>query len=308
MSQLIIHNYPQSPVAEKVRVALGIKGLTWRWVEIPRVPPKPDLMPLTGGFRRTPVMQVGADIYCDSQCILRELERRFPEPSFFPPGTAGMPWALSRWTDGELFKLAVMLVMGSAVDQMPAELAADRARLYLGPDGDFHAVTGDLPHIEAQIRAELGWLDQRLATGRRFILGDQPALPDVLAYKIVWFIRGRWSGAGDFLAEFPALEAWEDRVEAIGHGEHTELSSADALEIARMAEPTTSAHEDPRDPQGLSPGMVVTITPDSDSGDPLVEGVVRHVDRDTIAIDREDPRVGLVCVHFPRVGYRVHRA
>ena len=76
MSEIILHNYPESPVAEKVRIALGIKGLEWLSVKIPRIPPKPLLMPLTGGYRRTPVMQIGADIYCDSQCIIRELERR----------------------------------------------------------------------------------------------------------------------------------------------------------------------------------------------------------------------------------------
>ena len=92
MPEIILHHYPQSPVAEKVRVGLGIKGLAWASVEIPRIPPKPLLMPLTGGYRRTPVMQIGADIYCDSQCILREIERRHPQPSFYPGGADGMAW------------------------------------------------------------------------------------------------------------------------------------------------------------------------------------------------------------------------
>ena len=99
MSEIILHHYPPSPFSEKVRVALGMKKLAWRSVEIPRVPPKPELMPLTGGYRRTPVMQIGADIYCDSQCILRELQRRFPQPTFYPGGADGLPWAVNRWTD-----------------------------------------------------------------------------------------------------------------------------------------------------------------------------------------------------------------
>ena len=93
--QVILHHYPQSPVTEKVRVELGLKGLTWKSVKIPRLPPKPNLMP---------VMQVGADIYCDSTCIIRELEHRFPEPTLFPSGTHGLPWALEQWTDGSLFQ------------------------------------------------------------------------------------------------------------------------------------------------------------------------------------------------------------
>ena len=63
MSEIILHHYPQSPVSEKVRIGLGIKGLAWRSVQIPRLPPKPDLMPLTGGFRRPPVLQIGAALY-----------------------------------------------------------------------------------------------------------------------------------------------------------------------------------------------------------------------------------------------------
>ena len=69
MKDIIFHNYSQSPVAEKVRVGFGIKQLKWYSVEIPRLPPKPMLTKLTGGYRRTPVMQIGADIYCDSLCI-----------------------------------------------------------------------------------------------------------------------------------------------------------------------------------------------------------------------------------------------
>ena len=80
MSEIILHNYPASPVAEKVRKGLGLKGLAWRDVEIPRLPPKPDVVALTGGYRRTPVMQIGADIYCDSQCITG-VRKGWPLPS-----------------------------------------------------------------------------------------------------------------------------------------------------------------------------------------------------------------------------------
>ena len=128
-NDIIFHNYPQSPVAEKVRVAFGIKGLHWYDVEIPRLPPKPLLTALTGGYRRTPVMQIGADIYCDSQCIIRELEKRYPSPTFMPTSDAGLMWCLSRWTDGALFDLSVKIVLGSAGDNLPADFAEDRGRL-----------------------------------------------------------------------------------------------------------------------------------------------------------------------------------
>ena len=75
---VILHHFAQSPFSEKIRLIFGLKNIAWTSVLISRIMPRPDLMPMTGGYRRTPVMQIGADIYCDTQCIIRELERRFP--------------------------------------------------------------------------------------------------------------------------------------------------------------------------------------------------------------------------------------
>ncbi|GBF25213.1 hypothetical protein MnTg02_00243 [bacterium MnTg02] len=308
MSEIIFHHYPQSPVSEKVRIGFGIKTLAWRSVHIPRIPPKPDLMPLTGGYRRTPVMQIGADIYCDSQCILRELQNRFPEPTFYPGGGDGMVWGVSRWTDGELFTHIIKLVLGSNADDLPEDFAKDRGRLYLGPNYDLKKQQADLPHIISQIRAEFGWMDQRLATGRRFMLGDHPGLPDALAYYLVWFVRGRWDKGPEFLSQFEALVAWETRVAAIGHGQPSEMDASEALEIARSCEIKTIEQTDPNDPQSLVLGQEVEILPDSDGGDPAVRGTVHYAGRETIAIKHTNERAGTVCIHFPRVGFRIRPA
>ena len=93
---IILHHFDRSPFSEKIRVVFGHKGLSWRSVRIPPIMPKPDLMPLTGGYRRTPVMQIGADVFCDTQIIIREIERRFPSPTLFPPGAAGVTLGAER--------------------------------------------------------------------------------------------------------------------------------------------------------------------------------------------------------------------
>ena len=257
MAEIILHHYPQSPVSEKVRVALGIKGLDWHSVTIPRLPPKPELMPLTGGYRLTPVMQAGADVYCDSICIIRELERRFPEPSLFPGGAAGMIWGVGRWTDGALFRNVIALVFIDAGESMPAEFWADRGTLYFGAGFDQDAIRAQLPELLADIRAQLGWMEARAATGRTFMLGDRPGLPDALCYYLLWFIRGRYSKGPEFLSQFPNLCAWEQRVAVLGHGSPSELSAAEALEIAKGAEPAAPEIVDPDDPLGLQFGDTV---------------------------------------------------
>jgi glutathione S-transferase len=306
-SEIILHNYPQSPVAEKARVALGIKNLPWRSVEIPRLAPKPMLTKLTGGYRRTPVMQIGADIYCDTQCILRELERRYPSPSFFPTGDAGLMWSLSRWTDGALFDLAVKVVLGSAGDGLPKDFAEDRGRLYLGSDwaAGLKAANAALPHLASQFRAPLSWANDQLSDGRAFLLGDAPAAIDAQMFHVIWFLRGRWDKGPAFLSEFSHLERWEKSVEAIGHGTMTDMSPEDAIQRATDFEPITAPQADPLDPQGLVPGMRVTVSPDLDGGEQPVEGEIVVANADTVTLLWTEPDVGNIGVHFPRAGYRV---
>ncbi len=307
MTDIILHHYPQSPVAEKVRVGLGIKRASWRSVEVERLPPRRELAPMIGDYRRVPVMQIGADLYCDSQCILRELQNRLPEPTFYPGGAAGLPWAVGRWMETSVFDAGVAVVLGGSADDMPENFARDRARLYFGPDGNVQDLKADIAHNIAQVRGQLGWIDERMASGRAFILGDDPGLPDAMAYYLIWFLRGRWSGGADLLSEFPALEAWEARVREIGYGTSTLMSPEDALAVGANAEPQTAEEGDARDPQGLAPGMAVTVVPMGDGGDPAIAGTIRLVNKNTIAILREDDAAGWFCVHFPRIGYRVSR-
>lgn len=308
MSEIIFHHYPPSPVAEKVRVGLGIKQLSWHSVTIPRIPPKPLLMPLTGGFRRTPVMQIGADIYCDSQCILRELQKRYPQTSFYTQGTGEMSWALSRWSDTTLFELCAKIILAVAEPDMPAEFAKDRGRLYFGPDYDFDKIREELPQLIAQLRAQLGWVDQQLSSAGKFLQGESATLADALIYYLIWFLRGRWPQGPEFLAQFSAIVAWEQRVQEIGHGSSTEMEAQEALNIAKAVAPVTPEYADPNDPLKLEVGMKISIAPDEDSGEQPVTGTLRYADRETIGLLYKHDQVGEVCINFPRVGYRITRA
>jgi glutathione S-transferase len=306
-SEIIFHAYPQSPVAEKVRVAFGIKGLAWRSVEIPRLPPKPMLTALMGGYRRTPVMQIGADIYCDSQCIIRELERRFPDNSLMPTADHGLMWCLSRWTDGTLFDQTVRHVLGSAGDKLDKDFAADRGRLYLGEDwaAGLKEAHANLPHLVSQMRAPLSWLDAQLADGRAFMLGDAPAAIDAQFYHVVWFLRGRWSDGPSFLSEFTNLVRWEDNVCAIGHGTSSQMDAQEAIARAKNLDPIAPTGVASHEPQGLEVGQQVTVSPDVNGGEQPVEGSIRFADAETVVIERSAEDVGTVCVHFPRSGYRI---
>ncbi len=301
MADIILHHFDLSPFAEKARLALGFKGLAWRSVQIPLIMPKPDLEALTGGYRKTPVMQIGADIYCDTQRIAAELERRYPEPSLFPDGNEGLAFALSAWSDKAFFEPGAGLSMGTNAE-IPEPLLEDRKAFFNFMD--FDTLADSLPHLYGQLRSHLALVDRQLADGRTYLLGEQPGWADILAYFPVWMSRGNIADIEGVLAPFNSLAAWADRVAGFGHGERTEMEAEEALQIARDTPTETATEVDADDPLQLAAGNRVTVAPD-DYGIVPVAGELVRLTVDDIAIRREDPRAGEVAVNFPRRGYKV---
>jgi len=107
MTDLILHHYPTSPFSEKVRLVLGYKQLAWKSVIIPAILPKPDVVALTGGYRKTPFLQIGADVYCDSALICDVLEHLHPTPTLYPEDDKGLSRIAAQWADSTLFWAAM---------------------------------------------------------------------------------------------------------------------------------------------------------------------------------------------------------
>jgi glutathione S-transferase len=307
---IILHHFDRSPFSEKIRVIFGFKNLSWKSVRIPPIMPKPDLMPLTGGYRRTPVMQIGADVFCDTQIIIREIERRFPSPTLFPPGASGVPWALGFWTDRTFFQNTVNLVFGTVGPKVSQEFIEDRSQMR-GGRFDLDKMRAAIPQMRDQVRAHLGWIEAQLGDGRKWLLGDF-SLADVNAYMNVWYARSGLvageeraiAGLDRIFAGLERVAAWESRMRAVGHGRREELSAEEALAIAAKASPETSVENDPDDPNGRKPGDPVRVAPD-DYGRVEVEGEIASLSAQHIAIRRVDERVGDIVVHFPRAGFLV---
>src|SRR3569832_822958 len=217
MSDIILHHYPPSPYSEKIRVAFGIKKLVWRSVEIPNMMPKPDLMPLTGGYRKTPVMQIGADIFCDTQIILRELDRRFPSPSLFPYGR-GLPYALAFWSDRLFFMPSVGVVFAEVGHMVPEAFKEDRAKMS-GGTFSTDALKAAAPFARDQWRAHAAFVEEHLTSGRPYLQGDNPTANDIHVYMNFWWIKQAIPNVAEtLLKEFRLVRAWIERVAAIGHG------------------------------------------------------------------------------------------
>ena len=304
MADLILHHYVNSPFSEKVRIAFGIKQLAWKSVLIPNIMPKPDLMPLTGGYRKTPVMQIGANIYCDTQLIMLELDRRLPAPGLLPKGREGEARAITMWIDRNIFGPAVGVVMS----QIPIEgrfgetFKKDRSE-FSGRSFDPERMRAALPVMRDQTYALLSLARTMLGDGRKFLLGAEPCLADCALYNPVWFIQSQLGDTAAPLDRLPDIVAWSQRMKALGSGKRSDITASEALDIAKAAEPG-AATVDASDPSGLKAGQKVSVTPD-DTGRVPVEGNVVGLTSDRISIQRSDPRVGDVVVHFPRAGFVV---
>ncbi|MEM1411900.1 MAG: glutathione S-transferase family protein [Pseudomonadota bacterium] len=306
MDRPILHHHDPSPFAEKIRLVFGLKGLSWASVQIPMIMPKPDLTALTGGYRKTPVLQIGTDIYCDTALIARELEQRFPEPTLFPAGHTGLAYALGRWSDTAFFEPGAGLSMGEN-PHIPAPVLEDRKEFFNFMDFDNMAAA--MPHFYGQFQAQCQLLEDELnaATGP-YLLGAEPAWVDILAYFSVWMAGTNIPRAEELLAPFLAIAAWSQAMEAIGRGDRSDIEAAEALAAAAAAEPATEGRAvTPNAFHDFAAGDAVTVTPD-DYGAVPVTGRLVHLDLHRVVIERDTDDLGTTALHFPRIGFKVEAA
>ncbi|MCX8253928.1 Glutathione S-transferase [Beijerinckiaceae bacterium RH AL1] len=303
MPPIFLHHYPMSPFSEKVRLALGLKGLAWCSVEIPPAPPRPLLVPLTGGYRRTPVLQIGADIYCDTNIILPTLERLKPEPALYPPESAALAKALSFNFERSIW-LPMIGVVANFIDGLPDAFLKDRKDNYLYVDISKAAMEPKLKANVQIVRAQLAWLAATLADGRRFLLGERASALDLGYFHPISLVRNNAPHAEvDALLGLAAIVPWYERVAALGHGQPSEVSADDALAAAREATPADVSYiAATRD--GPRSGAKVRVTPDDFAKVP-VDGTLVVAGDEEIVIHRTDAQAGDVQVHFPRAGFLI---
>lgn len=310
MSDPILHHYPASPFAEKARLMLGFKGLKWKSVIIPVFMPKPDLVALTGGYRRTPVLQVGADVYCDTALIARVLERIAPSPSLYPYGESIAVEAIQHLADHVLFNITVPLAfqpeglkvfLPDATPEFLEKFREDRAAMRKGGTvrrGSLGECRAHLAHFGARIETQLHG-------GRTFLLGSAPCAADFAVYHVLWPME-RVPYARVLLEPFPKLLAWMARMKAIGHGSHTAISGAKAIEQAKFAPPSKLWNAEAVETEGLALGDTAEVLPVDYAFDP-VRGELVSCSSEEIVLRRADPRAGTVHVHFPRFGFQLRR-
>ena len=309
MHDLILHHYLNSPFSEKIRLILGYKQLAWKSVIIPSIMPKPDMLALTGGYRKTPFMQVGADIYCDSALISDVLEHLQPTPSIYPEPCKGLARTIAQWADSTLFWAAMAHNLGpKGAAHMFASAPPEAARAF---SEDRKAMSGAMTRLrQADAAAAYKSYLRRLSDmldDHPFLLGQVPCIADFSAYHPLWFTQVRTPVVADILAHTPAVLEWMARMNAIGQGTMEKFDAASALALAADAQPMAVGHSllhdsTFQDEHGIPLGSRVTITAESFGPEPT-EGELVAATRMHYTLSRTDDRAGALHVHFPRIGY-----
>jgi glutathione S-transferase len=310
MFDLILHHYPTSPFSEKIRLILGYKQLAWKSVVIPSIMPKPDVLALTGGYRKTPFMQIGCDVYCDSALICDVLEQMQPTPTLYPQAHKGIARVLAQWADTTLFWAAMAYnlqpkgaaaMFAGAPPEMAAAFGADRAAMSTGMNrlrpGDAAAA------YKSYLRRIASMLD-----GQDFLLGGAPCVADFATYHPLWFTRHRVPVMAGILDATPAVLAWMDRMAALGYGAMEKYSAIDSIAAcAGSAGPAAINSTEFQDEHGIALGSRVTVAADT-FGLEATEGELVAATRTRYTLRRVDARAGTVHVHFPRIGYVLKKA
>lgn len=309
MSDLILHHYPTSPFAEKVRLILGHKQLAWKSVFIPMIMPKPDLTALTGGYRKTPVLQIGADIYCDTALICDVLEHIAPTPTIYPNANPGAACIVAQWADSALFTAAMAYNFQPAgVAQVFAGAPAEGVQAFLADRTAMRGGAARMASADATgtYKRYLMRIDHMLR-GQHFLFGDQPCVADFAVYHPLWFTQERTPALAAIFEATPEVKAWMVRMQAIGHGTPGKYSAEEALQLARSAAPAALTGTLFQDDHGIALGSQAMVAADN-FGLESTEGELVAATPTSYTLRRHDERAGVVHVHFPRVGFTLKKA
>lgn len=302
MSDIILHHYAGSLFSEKVRLLLGYLKLPWKSVVTAPIMPRPLLMPLTGGYRRTPNIQQGADVWCDSKIIAERLAEIAGDTSLH---TGFVSNRVAEWADSHLFRVVVAVTFqpraaGAAMSTLSSTqieaFMKDRAELTKGAP----IVTMPPDVAEAHLAMYLGELDG--AFKAPFLFGTKPQIADFSVYHCLWLVANNPTMA-PLLEPYPNVTAWRARMAAFGHGKVTEITGEEALAIGTKAMPMPIPKTTSRLPGGFSLGQQASVAP-TDYGMAFpVSGELVICSASEYALRRRDPTAGEIVVHFPRQGF-----
>ncbi|CDH60407.1 glutathione s-transferase [Lichtheimia corymbifera JMRC:FSU:9682] len=303
--EVILHWYPASPFSQKVAWALNYKNVDYKTVTIPVIEPRPKRRPLDGGYRKTPILQIGNHVYCDSKRILDEIEKRYPEPSLYPKTRGGQPTealgkGLARWLDSTLF-----MTIASQFDTslLPEKFIKDRASFAGQP------VFSNDPYLHSELYGQLELAQQLVPTNSEtlWILNTPTLSMADLHLAMDSFFATNVLG-GDFVERFPRLSEHMDQVVAAVQFSRTEempaLTADEALAVAKKHRGANAVIENPvSESPKVAVGQLVSIIP-TDNGKVPSIGKLLTLNTQEIVIEHTNTEADIQSIiHFPTIGF-----
>ncbi|MFT6052059.1 MAG: glutathione S-transferase [Halioglobus sp.] len=304
-AMIILHHYELSPFSEKLRLMFGYAGLPWQSLVSPEMPPRPNLDPLTGGYRRIPVAQKGADLFCDTRLICDEVAALTEMPELATQYGNAATQAYAAELESTVFWACVLSIpAGVTLKQLLRHIGVWKTLRFLKDRtgvGKSSRMNVPSPREAARVfQQHLEEMEQRL-TGQ-FLFADDPTNADFSAYHTLWFKRE--IGKLPMPLGLPKVADWYDRMQAFGHNERCEISQAQAFQAAFENEPRAISNDASA---AADVGKSVSICP-TDYALDAVNGTLVGCSATRYIVARESKQFGTVHVHFPRAGFACQTA
>lgn len=303
MSELILHHYALSPFSEKIRLMLGYTGLAWQSAISPAMPPRPIVDPLAGGYRKIPVAQIGADIFCDTRIISSEIAKLADRPLLTVENCSIEIQEFVQFVDRTAFmatvvsgspKKAMLLLLTHFTPWSAYRFIKDRAGIQKTSKSKRITAADGLDIMRDFIKE----LDEKLA-GQAFLFADEPCSADFSTYHVLWF-RDKTRGNKD-LRKLANLSRWWDAMSKFGHGQQVKVKKNAVFKQALAEQPRQLPGNGDAHPLM---GKSVQIQPDDYAQTPT-QGTLVFAGKDRWIVARETEDFGTLHVHFPLLGYEI---
>lgn len=294
---MILHHYPLSPYAEKIRAMSAYTKLEWASCLTSEAPPRGKLDLLSGGYGRIPIAQWGSDIYCDSNLIADEISRLTKTPAMANSKLNKDQLKLRQWIESKLFFACINRSFSLA---LLARIAKDKGvinlfkflkdRIEMGAKASIS--TGSPKTARRNIQQGIVELEMNLTTNS-FIGGTEPNILDFSAYHCFWFLQ--IVGKKNDLKKHAMAHAWFTRMLKFTTTMTQEITIEDALKTAKNTQPKRVQKKYLHDHRI---GSHIVITPNDYRQIP-VSGILVGADDQRWIIQRETDATGVVHLHFP---------
>lgn len=303
---IILHRSLGSPYSEKAMLMLRYVGLDWLSIETPKGIPRPIQEALVGNYsRRVPILQIGADLFCDTSMIMEKISTLSEDRSLSPTngnaqtqelieliesdGTLSMLGVLTPWN--YIYSYFKILPFSEAL-----EFIKDRKKL-----ADKHPELKNRKSREEWMviaKSYLSQLNDCLSNSLYLSSNDKPTASDFSAYTMIWYHDILTNLK--YVKEFKNLMAWYHRMLSLNNKHMEEISPELSIEVAKASKPAPIP-ESMTDSSRI--GQIIEVPINDSLGTVIcqpISGLLVGENNHNYIIKREHESVGVVHIHIPK--------